>query len=101
MNLQMKSNVQNHRSASRGKTPQARRSAGHREESLILNIKPALISANERSFVEDFNLEHTILCTSIVQETSSTDSDFGGHSTPGKTRAYAYELNLPNCVYLG
>ena len=101
MNLQMKSNVQNHRSANRGKTQQARRSAGHCEGSLFSKIKPDLRSANKRSFVEDFNLEHTIVCGSIIQETSSAGSDFVGHSTPGKTHAYAYDLNLPNCVYLG
>ena len=101
MNIQMKSNEQNHRSASRGKTQQAHRSAGRREASLLSNIKPAFKSANERSFVEDFNLEHTILCTSIIRETSSARSDLVGHSTPGKNHAYAYDLNLPNCVYLG
>jgi len=70
------SNVQNHRSASRGKTQQARGSAAHREESSFSNIKSALRRANERSFVEDYNLEHTVLHTSIIQETSSAGSDF-------------------------
>jgi hypothetical protein len=101
MNLQMKSNVQNHRSASRGKTQQARGSAAHREESSFSNIKSALRRANEWSFVEDYNLEHTVLHTSIIQETSSAGSDFVGHSVPGETRARAYDRNLPNCVYLG
>lgn len=101
MNFEMKSTIQNHRSASRGKTQPAHRSAGHCEGSLFSKIKPTLTSANPLPFVEDFNLEHTIACGSIIQETSSAISDFVGHSAPGKPHAYALDLNSPSCVYLG
>jgi hypothetical protein len=99
MNLQMKSNVQNHRSASRGKSQQARRSAGNCEESISSKIEPGLSRAIERSFVEDFNQEHSLLCASIMQKTISAGSDLVAHSTPEKT--YAFDLGSPNCVYLG
>ncbi len=99
MNLQMKSNVQNHRSASRGKTQQARRSAGRREESIFSNIKPAAMSANERSFFEDFNLEHSLSRISITQIAISARASALKPATPAKN--YAYDLNPPNCVYVG
>lgn len=99
MNSHKKSDVQNHRSASRGNSQKSRRPAGHIAGSDLSKNEPGLRRANERSFVEDFNREHSLLGSSIKQKTISTGSDFVNHSTPGM--AFTYDLNSPSCVYFG
>lgn len=99
MNSHKKSDVQNHRSASRGKSQKSLRPVGRRDGSVLSKNEPGLRKANERSFVEDFNREHSLLGVSVIQKTISTGSNLVTHSTHEK--AFAYDLNSPNCIYFG
>lgn len=99
MSIHKNRDVKNHRSASRSKSQHARRTVGQPEGSGFPMIEPGLRRANERSFVEDFNLEHSLARASIMQITISASAGFVQPATPVKN--YAYDLNSPNCVYIG
>ncbi|MGA3263542.1 MAG: hypothetical protein ABSC47_05800 [Terracidiphilus sp.] len=99
MNFDKKSDAMNHRSVSRGKSQPSRRPAGNPEETGNSKIELGLRRANERPFVEDFNLEHSLAGASITQISISASAGFVESATPGYSRAY--ELISPNCVYIG
>jgi hypothetical protein len=99
MSFHKKSDIKNHRSVSRGKSQPSRRPVGHTEGTGLSKIEPGSRRANERSFIEDFNLEHSFSVASITQISISTSAGFVESASPGKPRAY--DLNAPNCIYFG
>jgi hypothetical protein len=94
-----KSDVTNHRSVSLGKSQPLSRLVGNPEETGNSKIELGLRRANERPFVEDFNLEHSLAGASITQITISASAGFLESAKPGNS--HAYKLNSPNCVYIG
>jgi hypothetical protein len=99
MSILKNSGIKNHRSASRGNSRREHRTAGRQLRSGFPMIEPGLRGANQRPFVEDFNLEHSLSRISIAQIAISARAGVVKTSTPVKN--YAYDLNSPNCVYIG
>jgi hypothetical protein len=94
-----KRDVMNHLSVSRNTSQHSFRPVGHPKSADFSKIKPELTRANKRTFVEDFNLEHSFSDLSIVQIAISASADLAVHATPGSHRAY--DRNSLNCVYIG
>ena len=99
MSFLKKRDVMNHLSVSRNTSQHSLRPVGRPKSAGFSKIKPELTRANQRAFVEDFNLEHSFSDLSIVQIAISASADLAVHATPGSRRAY--DRNSLNCVYIG
>lgn len=99
MNIHNKFDVRNHPSAGRGKSQRLRRTAGRCEGIGFSKIESETTHAIHRTFVEDFELEHSFRDASITQVTISASSEFVKPAP--RIAPSAYNLNSPNCIYFG
>lgn len=94
-----KSDAKNHRPVGRGKSRHSLRPMGYPEVTGLSKMEPGLTRGGARAFVEDFYFEHSSSGLSITRIAISASSDFVVTAAPRNPRAY--DLNSPNCVYIG
>lgn len=89
----------NHLSVSRNTRQHSLQPVGRPKSTDLSKIKPELTRTIKRSFVDDFNLEHSFPDLVITQLAISASADFVVPASP--ENPYAYNMNSLNCVYIG
>lgn len=89
----------NHRSASRSATQRSPGPVGRSEAAGCSMGKPEFIRGSQHSFLEDFNLEHSLSGVTITLFAISASADPAQSGLQRSTEAR--ELISPSCVYLG
>jgi len=71
-----------------------------RPEGAVLSIsRPESATAKKRTFVEDFNMEHSCSNVTVALKAFSAGSDAGEQARSRNPAALS--MNTPSCVYLG
>jgi hypothetical protein len=89
----------NHRSVNRRTNQNSHRQVGEPDGMGFSRTKPESAGEGNRSFAQDFNMEHSRSGGTLAARNISASSD---KAESGKSRsAYADPMNSPSCVYLG
>jgi hypothetical protein len=96
MSFLMERDLKNRQSVSLGKGQRWHRPVGQPEGTGFSNTGP---KPNTRPFVDDFDLEHSFSGVSVTLKAISASSEAVATAAPRKPRTY--DMNSPNCVYIG
>ncbi len=99
MNTFKKRDVKNRLSVSRDTNPDSAVQVCQPGGTGTPKIEPGPVRARALPFVDDFNFEHSFTDVSITQIAISASADF---AAPAKHRNHrTYDLDSPNCAYIG
>jgi hypothetical protein len=88
-----------HLSVSRDKTPDSHRRATRHSATSPPKTETRLTDSNTRSFLDDFNLEHSFASASILHVSISASVDTA--KSGKRSRLNTGDLGSPNCIYFG
>jgi hypothetical protein len=86
------------RSGNRRSTQPSLGPLGRSEGPVLSKVSSELRTEARRSFIEDFNMEHSS-CTTVTRVAISTGSDW--EETPAPGRRHTQNQHSPSCVYFG